>query len=158
MARKNSPELLTAAQIGNLGGVKAWLLNMGADPNSRSESGQTPLHYASFQGFGPIAQLLLENGADPDARDAKGWTPLMVSVQGGKLELAQLLLEKGAKVNLGHHDGQTALMVAAAQKNEAAISRLYAGIHYRSDIEVGTAHGKRIGGYTVSFARTDGAD
>jgi hypothetical protein len=45
-----------------------------------------------------------------------------------------------------------------AQKEEASISRLYGGIHYRSDIEVGKSHGKRIGGYTVSFARTDGAD
>ena len=45
-----------------------------------------------------------------------------------------------------------------AKKEEAAISRLYGGIHYRSDIEVGKEHGKRIGGYTVSFARIDGAD
>jgi hypothetical protein len=45
-----------------------------------------------------------------------------------------------------------------AQKEEASISRLYGGIHYRSDLEMGKAHGKRIGGYTVSFARTDGAD
>jgi hypothetical protein len=45
-----------------------------------------------------------------------------------------------------------------AQKQEASISRLYGGIHYRSDLEVGMAHGKRIGGYTVRFARTDGAD
>ena len=45
-----------------------------------------------------------------------------------------------------------------AWKEEASISRLYAGIHYRSDIEVGKAHGRRIGGYTVSFARIDGAD
>jgi len=44
------------------------------------------------------------------------------------------------------------------QKDEAAISRLYAGIHYRSDIEVGKDHGKRIGGYTVRFAQQDGAD
>jgi membrane-associated phospholipid phosphatase len=44
------------------------------------------------------------------------------------------------------------------QRDEAAISRLYAGIHYRSDIEVGKDHGKRIGGYTISFARIDGAD
>lgn len=43
-------------------------------------------------------------------------------------------------------------------KEEASISRLYGGIHYRSDIEVGKTHGKRIGGYTVSFARIDGAD
>ena len=44
------------------------------------------------------------------------------------------------------------------QKDEAAISRLYGGIHYRSDIEIGKDHGSRVGGYTVSFARTDGAD
>jgi hypothetical protein len=45
-----------------------------------------------------------------------------------------------------------------AQKEEASISRLYGGIHDRTDLEVGKAHGKRIGGYTVSFARVDGAD
>ena len=45
-----------------------------------------------------------------------------------------------------------------AQKEEAAISRLYGGIHYRSDIEIGKDHGKRIGGYTVKFAQHDGAD
>ena len=41
---------------------------------------------------------------------------------------------------------------------EASLSRLYGGIHYRSDIQVGKEHGKRIGGYTVRFARQDGAD
>jgi hypothetical protein len=45
-----------------------------------------------------------------------------------------------------------------AQKEEAAISRLYGGIHYRSDIEVAKNHGKRIGDYTVRFAIRDGAD
>jgi hypothetical protein len=45
-----------------------------------------------------------------------------------------------------------------SQMEEAAISRLYGGIHYRSDIEVGKDHGTRIGGYTVRFARLDGAD
>ena len=45
-----------------------------------------------------------------------------------------------------------------AMKDEAAISRLYGGIHYRSDIEAGRTHGARIGGYTMAFARTDGAD
>ncbi len=42
-------------------------------------------------------------------------------------------------------------------RDEAAISRLYGGIHYRSDNEVGKDHGKRIGGYTVRFAMHDGA-
>jgi len=46
----------------------------------------------------------------------------------------------------------------AAMRDEAGISRLYGGIHYRSDLEEGKAHGARIGGYTVAFARKDGAD
>ena len=46
----------------------------------------------------------------------------------------------------------------AAMKDEAGISRLYGGIHYRADIEAGKEHGARIGAYTVSFARQDGAD
>ena len=45
-----------------------------------------------------------------------------------------------------------------AQKDEAALSRLYGGIHYQSDNEVGKDHGKRIGEYTVRFAMHDGAD
>lgn len=44
------------------------------------------------------------------------------------------------------------------QAQEASLSRLYGGIHYRSDIEAGMAHGIVIGGYTVSYALTDGAD
>jgi hypothetical protein len=46
----------------------------------------------------------------------------------------------------------------AAMADEAGISRLYGGIHYRSDIEQGKAHGQRIGAYVVDFARADGSD
>jgi hypothetical protein len=45
-----------------------------------------------------------------------------------------------------------------AMRDEASISRLYGGIHYRSDIESGKDCGRRVGGYTVAFARRDGAD
>jgi membrane-associated phospholipid phosphatase len=45
-----------------------------------------------------------------------------------------------------------------AQAQEAAMSRLYGGIHYRSDITVGLAQGQRIGEYTVRFAKSDGAN
>jgi hypothetical protein len=44
------------------------------------------------------------------------------------------------------------------QMEEAAISRLYGAIHYRSDIEVGKTVGRRVGGYAVTFLRLDGAD
>jgi membrane-associated phospholipid phosphatase len=45
-----------------------------------------------------------------------------------------------------------------SERDEAAMSRLYGGIHYPADIEVGKVHGSRIAGYTVRFARGDGAN
>ena len=45
-----------------------------------------------------------------------------------------------------------------AMANEAALSRLYGGIHYRADCEVGLTVGKNIGNYAVQRAMTDGAE
>ena len=42
-------------------------------------------------------------------------------------------------------------------RDEAGISRLYGGIHYRSDIERGKEHGVRVGEHVVRLAWTDGA-
>jgi hypothetical protein len=41
---------------------------------------------------------------------------------------------------------------------EASLSRLYGGIHYRSDCEVGLVTGNNVGGYAVQRALTDGAE
>ncbi len=45
-----------------------------------------------------------------------------------------------------------------SQLQEAALSRLYAGIHYNIDMTTGIDHGKRVGDYTVRFAQNDGAN
>jgi membrane-associated phospholipid phosphatase len=45
-----------------------------------------------------------------------------------------------------------------AYLEEASISRLYGGIHYRADIEKGNTHGTAIGNYAVAFASADGAN
>jgi len=39
---------------------------------------------------------------------------------------------------------------------EAAVSRIYGGIHYRFDATAGTAQGRKVGGYAVNQARRDG--
>jgi len=41
---------------------------------------------------------------------------------------------------------------------EASMSRMYGGIHYRADCEVGLTVGKNIGNYAVARAMTDGAE
>lgn len=45
-----------------------------------------------------------------------------------------------------------------AMSTEAGLSRLYGGIHYRSDVDAGRDHGKRIAGYTLKLARADGSN
>lgn len=45
-----------------------------------------------------------------------------------------------------------------AQAQEAAMSRLYGGIHYPSDIKYGLIQGKQVADYTVTFAQSDGAN
>ena len=45
-----------------------------------------------------------------------------------------------------------------AMAQEAAMSRLYGGIHYRADCEVGLTVGNNVGNYAVQRAKTDGAD
>lgn len=44
------------------------------------------------------------------------------------------------------------------QAQEASLSRLYGGIHYRSDCEAGLTHGKVVGAYTVQYANTEGVN
>ncbi len=42
--------------------------------------------------------------------------------------------------------------------SEASVSRMYGGIHYRSDCETGITVGQKVGAYAVARAKTDGAD
>jgi len=45
----------------------------------------------------------------------------------------------------------------AAMAQEASLSRMYAGIHYRADCEVGLTVGANVGNYAVNRGKADGA-
>lgn len=45
-----------------------------------------------------------------------------------------------------------------AMAREASVSRMYGGIHYRSDCEVGITTGEKVGNYAVNRGHTDGAE
>ncbi|XP_064610713.1 uncharacterized protein LOC135474946 isoform X2 [Liolophura sinensis] len=57
------------------------LIRSGANLNSSTPNGRTPLHLAASQGHGQIIDSLLQNGADIDAVDDSGMTALMVAEQ-----------------------------------------------------------------------------
>lgn len=46
----------------------------------------------------------------------------------------------------------------AAMAQEASNSRMYAGIHFRSDCQTGLAVGKNVGDFAIKRAQTDGAE
>lgn len=46
----------------------------------------------------------------------------------------------------------------SAMATEASLSRMYGGIHYRADCEVGLTVGKNVGNYAIERAKTDGAN
>ena len=51
-------------------------VELGADVNAASETGDTALHAAAFHGFDSVVEYLVGNGADLDAENSRGETPL----------------------------------------------------------------------------------
>ena len=102
------------------------LLKAGADPNARSQDGQTPLHAAAAltkymaidHSRNPeITTTLLEAGADPNARSSGRRTPLHSAAGGGQLSVTKALLLAGADPQARTEEGLTPLHFAANSRH-----------------------------------------
>lgn len=102
------------------------LIDHGADVNTWSNIGTTPLHRAADKGYKEIINLLLERGAKVNKRDNYGDTPLHLAVANGKIEkeIIKLLLDAGANVELKNGDDETPLEVAAMNGNKQMLESL----------------------------------
>jgi len=75
------------------------LLNSGASPNLKEESGTTPLHEAAVWADKRLVALLLAHGANPAAKDSDGATALDLARQRSDkdgIEIAELLSARQA--------------------------------------------------------------
>ncbi|KAH9010717.1 ankyrin repeat-containing domain protein [Lactarius pseudohatsudake] len=97
------------------------LLEHKADINSRTDSGEVPLHWASKYSYGKgdsdypgVVRLLLEHGADVDVKDSEDATPLHAALFRGETEVVRLLLGHGANAHAEDKWGRTPLQVALA--------------------------------------------
>jgi ankyrin repeat protein len=77
--------------------VHQLLLEHGADINVQDQLGDTPLHWASFNGVLKVVHLLLERGADIEVKNDEGKTAWQDSADRGHDEVVELLREHGAK-------------------------------------------------------------
>ncbi len=75
----------------------SYLLDHGADPNSRDTNGVTPLHWAAVNGHVPCCRLLLQSGAKVNAMtvDVDKDTPLNYAYLNSHVECAQYLMDHG---------------------------------------------------------------
>jgi ankyrin repeat protein len=87
--------LMLAAGDGSQDAV-ADLLKHGANPNFKSQTGETPLMWAGNFGHLSIMDLLITAGADINATDAQGETALTHAANFCRPDVVQYLKDKGA--------------------------------------------------------------
>jgi len=93
-------------------------LAAGADLETRTIWGSTPLILAAIYGRLEVAKLLLCAGANIDAPCEGGCTPLMFAICYRRLDLVKLFLKFGANPNVKDRDGETALALALRRDTE----------------------------------------
>jgi ankyrin repeat protein len=121
-------------------GVARFLLQHGADINSRTTYDWTPLHIASRDGHLVIGKWLLNHGADVDSRTSSGWSPLSLASTNGPLEVARILLEHNAEVN--SRDDKGSPLYRALQFGKLDVTRLL--LDYGADVNVRDTSGKTL--------------
>lgn len=84
---------LHAATFYEQAGVLRTLLDLGADPNLRTNRSHWtyPLHLAALRGSSKVLKILLEAGADPHLQDWQGFNALNVADLAGHKQMAPLL-------------------------------------------------------------------
>lgn len=120
-----------------LGGQDAaidFLLDAGADPNTRYRDQNTALHTAAFFGRAEATRRLLEAGADVDARNVHGETPLdslrhdrgtteyiagllqipveFAAVAAGRERIREMLVGRGAPASAAPQEPADGLLIA----------------------------------------------
>jgi len=75
------------------------LVNLGADVNSASASGWTPLHAAAFIGADTLVRFLVEKGASVNARNGCGQTPLSLALRASTKGLTEIELPDDVRVS-----------------------------------------------------------
>lgn len=108
--------LHAASRVGNLAMMK-YLLEKGANINSRSKGGITPLHEAAARGDIATMQYLISNGANDKAATVKGWLPLHHSARFGHIQATNMLLQRGTPIYLRTSEGQNIFDFAKTTKN-----------------------------------------
>lgn len=101
-----------------------FLLDAGADINTRDRSGETPLIQAANMGYRDMVALLLGRGADVNARDEVQETALFKAARYGYAEVCAALLAAGAELNIQNDMQEDISDVVLPRKREQVLNVL----------------------------------
>jgi len=128
----NNPELLNARD--NKGStplhsavskgredVVLFLIEMGADIDTKNKNGLTPLFWALDLSRNNVAKILIEKGADISIKGFRNRTLLHMAARSGSTDIVKQLLGKGLSINTPDTQGSTPLDCAVRSgKTETA--------------------------------------
>lgn len=117
----NATQLHDAARKGDF--TKAMsLIRGGAELNSKTKEGLTPLHLACQHERSSVCGLLIRSKANINVPDANGFTPIHIVCQRAfSHEVLSLMLINGANVNAITNDRENALHIVAEQVSRDGI-------------------------------------
>ena len=120
---------LGAACYAGRGDVVELLVDNGAEVETVSAEGLTPLQLASATIGARLVSMLIEKGTEDylNRRSPNGWTALHWAARGGKEETVKLLVDEGADVLAADNEDQTPLDVALGQGRGEIVQLLVNG-------------------------------
>ena len=95
--------------------VARLLLENGANVNSSTENGSTPLFWAVRFGHYNIVKLLITHGADINQHEKSNVTPLHQAVEYKHLDVVKLLIQNNVEPNKIDYAGKTPLDYAGEE-------------------------------------------
>jgi ankyrin repeat protein len=104
--------LIVASSSGSLIAID-WLLRNGAEVDSKTAEGATPLMLAVANDKTDAVKILLKYNPDVNIKTDYSETPLLAAVKNGNLDIAEALLRDSADIDLADKDGVTALHYAS---------------------------------------------
>ena len=98
--------------------ITRMLIDNGADVNVASNTGYTPVHLVSANGYKDMLELLIISGANVNAKEKNGgWTPLHLAEKNRHEGIAELLIANGADINASDNFGRTPLIYAKGKSD-----------------------------------------